>query len=149
IFADVRFNAAGQFSLPTQFATDGSADGDHVLHFRATDAAGNVSPVLDFGFTLDTFAPPFLATSPAPGAEMAAGALLAGTATGTGSELTQLSYTVDGGTVFPIPFGDGGEFAVPLNLALVSAGQHTLVVLARDAAGNMATASRSFTLTAA
>ena len=115
---------------------------------RATDAAANTSPVVEYAFTLDTVAPSISIDSPAANAAVTAGELLSGVASGTGSNLTQLAYAVNGGTSFPIPFSATGEYSVPIDLSQLVAGQHTLVVQARDAAGNLSTASRTFQLAA-
>jgi hypothetical protein len=101
-FSRVSFDAAGKFSLSTQFALDGSADGTHVFNFQATDFAGNTTALLPVSFMLDTKAPAITLTSPAAG-DLAAGAALSGTASGTGSAITALSYSFDGGTAMPVP----------------------------------------------
>ena len=46
-FAPVSFDAQGNFSLTTTFATDGTADGAHTIGFQATDVAGNVTQLVD------------------------------------------------------------------------------------------------------
>ena len=48
----VTFSASGAFQFATNLAPDGSADGAHVVHFRATDKAGNAPGPTDFPFTL-------------------------------------------------------------------------------------------------
>lgn len=55
--ADVTVDAGGHFSFTTQLSLDGSADGPHVVHFVATDVAGNVSPSADYHFTLQSSKP--------------------------------------------------------------------------------------------
>src|SRR5207247_9165667 len=72
-FAPVAFDARGNFTLPTTLALDGSADGAHVLRFRATDAAGNVSPDSALAFTLDTRAPRITLDGLADGGDIGAG----------------------------------------------------------------------------
>src|SRR5262249_10186007 len=49
----VVLDSAGEFSIPTDLPTDGSADGPHTVHLIATDRAGNVTNAID-SFTLDT-----------------------------------------------------------------------------------------------
>ncbi len=56
----VNTDSEGQFSLQTQLALNGSQDGVHVVHFRAIDHVGLISPVSNFRFTLDTLAPTVL-----------------------------------------------------------------------------------------
>ena len=63
-FAPVAFDAQGNFSLTTAFATDGTADGAHTIDFEATDFAGNVDPVVDVAMTLDTRKPTICAHQP-------------------------------------------------------------------------------------
>jgi hypothetical protein len=52
-FQAVAVDAEGDFSVPTNLALDGTADGAHTVEFRATDRAGNVTDVAD-SFTLTT-----------------------------------------------------------------------------------------------
>src|SRR5262249_6653492 len=52
-FQVVAVYAAGNFSVPTNLALDGSADGAHTVEFRATDRAGNVTDITR-SFTLTT-----------------------------------------------------------------------------------------------
>jgi hypothetical protein len=51
-FTAVAFDGAGHFSFMTMLPMDSSAAGSHTVHFRATDSAGNVSPLVDESFTL-------------------------------------------------------------------------------------------------
>ena len=53
-FQPVAFNSLGQFTFTTDLATNGTADGPHVVRFQATDRVGNVSPVTTEQFTLVT-----------------------------------------------------------------------------------------------
>ena len=53
-FQPVALDALGQFTFTTALATDGTADGVHVVRFRATDRAGNASPVTTESFALFT-----------------------------------------------------------------------------------------------
>jgi hypothetical protein len=62
-FLDVPLDAAGNFAFTTALALDGSADGSHTVSLQATDAAGNVSPLVQVPFTLRT--PPPTAIGPA------------------------------------------------------------------------------------
>jgi RHS repeat-associated protein len=47
----VTFDDAGRFSFPTNLPMDDSAAGNHTVHLRATDKAGNVSRFFDVPFT--------------------------------------------------------------------------------------------------
>jgi hypothetical protein len=53
-FQPVALDALGQFTFTTALATDGTADGVHVVQFRARDRAGNVSQVTTESFVLAT-----------------------------------------------------------------------------------------------
>ncbi len=143
-FAPASFDASGEFSLTTTFALDGTDAGLHTFRFRAVDFAGNATPLIEFNFTLDTAPPEIAISSLSDGGELSAGARLAGTADGTGSNLRSLSYQFDGGTSMPIAFDSAGNFNVPLDLMHLSAGGHTLTVTARDRAGH--TISETLTL---
>ncbi len=56
-YANLPFDPSGNFNLSTILATDGSSDGPHMVHLRATDSLGNGPRMLDFPFTLDTQPP--------------------------------------------------------------------------------------------
>ncbi|MFI5455338.1 MAG: Ig-like domain-containing protein [Isosphaerales bacterium] len=135
-FTPVSFDAQGNFSQTTAFATDGTADGAHTVNFQATDVAGNVTPLVSVAMTLDTQAPTLTLSSPLAGT-LTDGELLSGTAV-TGSPVTALSYNFDGGTEFPVAFGTDGSFSTPLDLSALGVGTHTLTLTVQDAAGNVA-----------
>jgi hypothetical protein len=135
-FVPVAFNPSGEFSVKTALATDGSADGPHSISFEATDVAGNVTPLVTVALTLDTKAPVLTLTSPLPGA-LTDGETLTGTADGTGSSITALSYHINNGTEIPVPFNPDGTFTTPLDDSDVVVGTNTLTVTAHDAAGNV------------
>ena len=42
----VSIDTTGDFAFTTDFPLDGSADGQHLIRFRALDEQGNVSPVV-------------------------------------------------------------------------------------------------------
>ena len=129
-------NGLGNFHVQTTFALDGTADGRHVFHFIATDAAGNVSAPIDFVITLDTKAPTLTLTSPIEGGNIQGSATLSGAVDGNGSALIAFGYAFDGGTLTPIALPEGTDFSTPLDLSKLSLGMHSLVVTAVDAAGN-------------
>ncbi|MDG0865163.1 choice-of-anchor D domain-containing protein, partial [Pelomonas aquatica] len=136
-------DANGSFSFSPGFALDGSADGGHTLAIVATDKAGNVSAPTTISLTLDTKAPALVLSSIADGASLVAGSRLSGSADGTGSSLTLLNYSIDGGSSTAIAFTPGtGAFDQALNLANLGVGNHTLTLSASDAAGNSATLTR-------
>ena len=146
-FAELPFDAAGNFTLTTTLPLDGSADAAHVLRFRGTDAAGNVSPLKAFFFTLDTRAPALSIDTPVNAGSVDAATLLSGLADGTGSPITRLTYQLDAGAVIPVTFDPAtGRFDQSLDLSRLAAGSHTLSVTAGDAAGHETTVSRSVNL---
>jgi hypothetical protein len=148
-FSSVATDALGNFSVPTAFALDGTADGRHVLHFVALDAAGNSTAPIDFPVTLDTLAPKITLTNPPDGGNLLDGARIVGNLDGAGTALTAFSYTIDGGAVMPLALPNtGGAFSQALDLSRLTTGTHTLVVQASDAAGNAADHSVTFNLTA-
>ena len=67
-------------------------------------------------------------------------------ADGTGTAITALSYRFDGGITIPVAFGSDGTFSQLLDLSRLVVGNHTLVVTARDAAGNTTQSSVSLNL---
>src|SRR5262249_722149 len=116
-YAPLAFDTHGNFSLPTSFAVNGSADGMHRFFFRGTAAAGNGSAPLELDFTLDTLAPAVAVAAPAANAALTGSARLTGIASGTGSALTALSYAFDLGQAMPLSFDVAiGAFDQALNL---------------------------------
>jgi hypothetical protein len=149
-FTALALSAAGHFQVPTTFLLDGTADGRHTLNFRATDAAGNVSAIVPFSFTLDTKAPTVTLTSPANNASISGSAMLTGNVPADGSPIAALGYRLDAGGTVPVSVdASSGTFSQALDLSRLAVGMHTLTVSARDAAGNMASSTQTFTLTAA
>jgi hypothetical protein len=106
-----------------------SAEGSHVLAVTASDAAGNTS-TKTLHFTLDFTAPVITITGVADGQT-------AQTFTPVFSATDANPVTVSG-TLDGLPFASGTTVA--------TAGAHTLVVTATDAAGNKATATVHFTV---
>ncbi len=53
-FAPLSIGGEGAFSLTTTLPLDGTADGTHTIHLRATDNAGNVTVFNDFTFNLQS-----------------------------------------------------------------------------------------------
>ena len=119
--------------------------GAHMVHFRATDAAGNTSPEGMSSFTVvkrDT-TPPAVSASVA-GTQDADGnyvgkAVVTVTASDTGSGVAAVEYKVDSGA--------WTAYSAPVQVA--SAGAHTVGYRARDVAGNAsAEGSVAFTVVA-
>nr|WP_161501232.1 Ig-like domain-containing protein [Rhodopirellula sp. SM50] len=146
-FGPLSFDADGNFSYQTTLPLDGTGDGVHALKLRATDYAGNTSGIKQLDFVLDTIAPALTVDLPLGGATLAAGARLTGSVSGTGAALVSLTYNFDGGAAHSfLTSTAGGPFNTALDLSTLTAGAHTLNVIARDAAGNVTSVSRSVTL---
>src|SRR5205085_2519058 len=99
----------------------------------------NIAVPVVFTLTLGTRVPRLTLTSPTDGGPLAAGAILAGTATTSGPALVALNYAFDGGVVMPVVFNStDGSFSQGLDLSKLVAGAHNLIVTATDAGGNAA-----------
>jgi hypothetical protein len=119
--------------------------GEHMVHFRATDSAGNTSPegMSHFAVVKSDTTPPTVTASVA-GTQDAGGnyvgrATVTVVASDTGSGVAATEYQVDGGawTAYTAP------------VAVTAPGAHTVGYRARDVAGNTsAPASVSFTVVA-
>jgi YD repeat-containing protein len=59
-YADVAFDASGNFHFTPALSLDGSQDGTHVIHLRATDRAGNLSGLTNVTFDLQAGQPGIL-----------------------------------------------------------------------------------------
>jgi plastocyanin len=119
--------------------------GEHMFHFRATDAAGNTSPEGMSHFTVvksDT-TPPVVTASVGgtrdDDGDYVGKATVTVVASDTGSGVAAVEYRVDGGA--------WTAYAAPV--PVTSVGSHTVGYRARDVAGNTsAPASVSFTVVA-
>jgi large repetitive protein len=127
----------GTFSVPAPLA-----DGGHTIALRIVDGAGNVSPVLERTFTVDTVGPaaPIVST-PAGGARLASAAVLV---TGTGEPGATVAVVLDGGSPATVVVAGDASFAVPLSAV---EGEHAIAVTVSDPAGNVSAAvSRAFSV---
>ncbi len=119
--------------------TAAGTNGWHVVAARARDAAGNVSetPPVQVWVDNDKIAPTVSITAPSPGAVVSGSVLLAATAS-DGVGVAAVEFWVDGVKV-------ASDATAPYEAVWVtdtwSAGLHTVTAVARDAAGNAATAS--------
>lgn len=119
--------------------------GEHMVHFRATDAAGNTSPEGMAHFTVvkrDTTAPAVSASVAGTQDEdgnYVGKAVVTVTASDTGSGVAAVEYKVD----------DGAWTAYAAPVPVTAPGAHTVGYRARDVAGNAsAEGSVSFTVVA-
>ena len=146
--AAITLDAQGRFAITTALALDGSADGPHTLSIVATDRAGNATPAFTRRFTLDTVAPALTITSLADNDVLTPASRLVGVADPTGSTLMSLTLSVDGGRAQPVSFGASGAFDQALPTGNLDIGAHTLLLTAKDAAGNVGTLTRTVTVAA-
>ncbi|EGF91074.1 PAP2 superfamily protein [Asticcacaulis biprosthecium C19] len=142
----VTVDGAGHFSIPV---AAGLAEGSHSLTLTGVDAAGNETEQV-LNFVIDTLAPDLAVTSFAAGATLSAGARLSGTVDATGSDLVKFTYAIDGGQAIAMAFdGTAKTFDTALPMGALTAGDHTVVLTAQDAAGNVTTRDIAFHLDSA
>jgi alpha-L-rhamnosidase len=104
-------------------------DGDHALKYRATDVAGNVSPV-------STIAVPIDVTPP--------------TVTLAGGPQGDVSYgTVPSSPVCSSSDAVSGVLSCDVTGYATTVGQHTVTATAQDSAGNVSSVARTYTVTKA
>jgi hypothetical protein len=137
-FSDLLFNSSGNFSLTTSLPLDGTADGPHTIHFKATDKADNTSLLTDYTFTLDTVAPTITIVSPASGTFTNQNETITGHVTDATSGVASLVAAVDAGAFAPVTIDGSGNFSLTTTLALdgTTDGLHTVLFKATDKAGN-------------
>ena len=116
------------------YTTPSLADRAHTFRVRATDASQHQTS-LSYTWTVDTVAPTVDITSGPSGPVSTATPAFAFT---TSADATAVACAVDGGTFAPC--------TSPLTTSTLGEGAHTFTVRATDAAGNAATAGRSFTV---
>lgn len=116
-----------------------SGGGEHTVAYRSTDAAGNVETQKAVTVSIDGTAPTLTVSGVADGQGYGDSLTLAldWTASDPASGVASLTATLDGN---PVATGD-------LALRTLSLGVHTLVVTAKDKAGNVATQPISFSVT--
>jgi len=110
------------------------ADGQHTVIVESTDAVGNLGSATST-FTVDTVLPVVSITAPAAGLTKINTPLLTFSATDTNAVTNVVR--VDGVVVAKVS-GD--------SLALLADGQHTVIVDSTDAAGNLRSATATFTV---
>jgi hypothetical protein len=149
----VSFGASGAFQLTTALGLDGSADGAHTVHLRASDNAGNAAAPVDLTFKLDTQPPVVAVTTVAPPSGFTRqDPAIAGQVTDTTSGVSALTEQVDNGAAAPLAFDASGNFSFTPSLPMGGAadGPHTVHFVATDRAGNVSAATNfAFTLDSA
>jgi hypothetical protein len=125
------------YSVPWNTATAG--DGSHTLTAVARDPAGNVVVSAPVSVTVDNGIPTIAMSSPASGATVAGTATVSATATDGGTGIAGVQFRLDGANL-------GVEdttapYSVAWDTRTAANGSHSLTAVARDAAGNTATAA--------
>jgi hypothetical protein len=127
----------GAFAACTSPQSYGSlAEGRHAFVVRATDALNNVGPDTTYLWTIETRAPVLTITSGPPGLG--------------NSRSASVSFSADEPAAFQCSLDDRGfePCGSPAAYASLRDGGHSFTVRATDAAGNVAAASRAWTIDA-
>jgi peptidoglycan/xylan/chitin deacetylase (PgdA/CDA1 family)/N-acetyl-beta-hexosaminidase len=107
------------------------------VRYRAWDVAGNVEATNSQLIQVDTVPPTVAITSPASGATVHGNVKVTATASDSGgSGVAQVSFYADG---VLIGTSKGPTYSVNWNTGKVTKGQHTLVAVVQDVAGNSQT----------
>jgi hypothetical protein len=143
----VPLSTGGSFSLTTQLALDGTPDGVHVEHLKATDQAGNVR-TFDQAFTLDTVPPVINVDTPSANAVVNQNPTITGQVTDVTSGAADLQAAVDSGPFTDVSLDANGNFSFATTLAAdgTADGPHVEHLKATDKAGNIQTFDLHFTL---
>lgn len=137
-FVSVPLSATNTFEFASMLALDGTADGPHVVRFRATDRSGNRSLVAESRFTLDTRPPIVSLRGPLTTGLIQPGDSLSGTADATGSSGVTIEYGFGADRSFPVVTGQAVEsFDRGLDLSDLESGPQVLNIQATDEAGNV------------
>ncbi len=144
-YTNVPMDSTGHFTFTPALALNGSADGAHTAHFRATDEAGNTSTT-NLRFVLDTKAPKLVVVTPATGLVTGHDPTITGVVGDAGSGVSQLQVSVDSGAYSNLAFKALGIFNFTPNVALSTSGVHVVHFVATDKAGNQSTTDFSFTI---
>ncbi|HUY88576.1 MAG TPA: DUF4214 domain-containing protein, partial [Pirellulales bacterium] len=138
-YSSVSFDSSGNFSYTTALALDGTADGEHTIHFKATDEAGNVSAASDFALTILTAPPTITAFDLSPGSQSGT----PGSHATDAARVNLVGQTEPGvqvtlvGTGLTALASGSGAFEFP-NVTL-AAGDNAFTAQSTDVAGNTAT----------
>ena len=138
-YSTITVGTLGNFSYTTAFVLDGTKDGSHTLHFRATDKVGNVSSPVDEVLILDTFAPTVTLTAPLSGMQTNQNITITGSTADTGTGVSMLQASVDGGAYAALNLDAQGHFSDTTAFGLdgTQDGSHTVSFRATDKAGNV------------
>ncbi|AVH64089.1 beta strand repeat-containing protein [Nostoc sp. 'Peltigera membranacea cyanobiont' N6] len=122
-----------------QITTNNLADGTYNLSAIATDIAGNISSISAITITVDSTVPTLALTTPVDTTPLKQGARLVGSASGTGSSISALSYTFDNQAAIPLFFNLDGSFNQQLDFTGIANGDRVLTITTTDIAGNITT----------
>ncbi len=127
----------------TPWNTSGAANGSHVLRAVARDAAGNTATAAAVTVTVsnlapDTTAPSVSVSAPANGATVG-NTVTVSAAASDNVGVTSVQFTLDGASLGSPD--TAAPYATPWNTSGAANGSHVLRAVARDAAGNTATAA--------
>lgn len=145
--------ASGTSSWSWSWSTTGLANGSHSIAARAVDSSGNTrstavtvtvaNPVPEPAPATDTTAPSVAIGTPASGATVAGTVTVAGSAADD-SSLTKVEVRVDAGSW--LVASGSASWSWSWATSGVGDGSHTLSARATDASGNIATVTRSVTV---
>lgn len=124
----------------TTYTLTGLTDGNHEAQLTATDNAGNVATATA-DFRVDTTKPAVTFSAPTDGATVTSSSVaVQWLATDAGSGLASVQLSLDGGTPQTVTPGGTQTFTG------LADGLHSVLIKATDAAGNVRSATISFTV---
>ncbi len=139
-FTPLTVDAAGNFSVPTNY----NADGLHTITVRGINPFTQQYVSNSVSFTLDTAKPTVSITSSATETLSEQNITVTGVAADATTKIASVKWSVDDGTATTILPDANGNFSFTTNAT--TDGAHTVKVVVTDAAGNSQEASISFTL---
>lgn len=120
------------------------SDGSHTVKIDASDNDGNAATQKSVTFIVDTVAPTLSVTSPTEGfVTNEAAVTVSGTTNDVTSSPVTLTIKLNSGTAESVTVNEDGSFSKSLTLA---AGENTITITAKDAAGKTTTVTRTVTL---
>jgi hypothetical protein len=138
--AVIRYTTDGSVPTATSTVFSGpfTVSTTATVRYRAWDNAGNVEATKSQLIRIDTVPPTVAITTPANGATVKGNVKVTSTAADGGSGVAQVSFYADG---VLIGTAKGSSYSVSWNTGKVAKGQHTLVAVAQDVAGNSRTSA--------
>ncbi|WP_182865476.1 putative Ig domain-containing protein [Rhodopirellula sp. JC639] len=142
-------NADGHFMFNSALQPGGASDGLRNYSLRATDVAGNLSPLVSVNYIVDTVAPTIELISPSDEIVTADNVTVRGSVADVGTGVERLRYRIDSSPWETVGVDASGAFQFSTSLPLdgTADGEHRIEFVAEDFATNpSATVSRTFTL---